>query len=843
MTDELTKPIYEKDYVLNSSDEWIAWLTSQEKQRISIYSLSPDELIAAYRRERQIARDYQGREILELLQNANDAAAEINSRSKVKLILSQGGLIIANTGRPFTVGGVQSLRISDLSPKRNKKNLIGNKGLGFRAVLNWSHQPLILSGALSLSYSSEKNLEIFESLKTRSPFLQRIIEEEQSRADEIILPALAFPAFINNGDKHQIYKLCSELRLQGYDTVIGMPFDKTTSFANAKNEIKLLKPEILLFTDNIEEFSIIAPNKNEIVWKVINQEGQMKSIEVFSSDLEKPTLVRKWHIFKKSDKVPSDYLDEYKDTLQEYEIVIAVPDKKEDLTESMSLFSFFPTEVSFPYPVVCHATLELETNRKHPEASDVNKFIIKEIATLLADVAECQSDDADLWCKARILARTKDIDPLMVGLGFKERLLVEARDRKILPTLAHSYMNPKEIQVINAEDLSWLPAESFYDILLPTQDVNINTLIKELSIRELPESEFRDRLNSIVFTDLESRSRVIGGLVSNNIVPLNPPPALLLDDTDKIIPPSARIYLSPIDSAKKFEIPDWLNLRFINSNLRALLLSYFRITDQRELRQKLSSFEVSEYALSNIASAIIAEARRRIKTETEKTKAYIQDTLVALFVMFAETDNPPKLLETSGIPLPNKKGTFTDARALYFSANYASNGDLMETLYGNGCPENLIAAPEDFELGFNGTDLVYNRFLKWLGVADLPREVTIDNAERAFRDHVLDSLKYPFNMEDYFTSSKDDLKGASLWKIKAIDKLDVILDSDPAAILTWLAIDSRASKWRYFDSENAILRDCRGNDRNYRCYWGGELPSYIHWKIKNSEWLPVSEDR
>ena len=155
--------MYEKDHVLNSSDEWIAWLSLQEEQRIHSYSLVPDQLIADYRRERQITRDYQGREILELLQNANDAAAEKNTKGKVKLILSQDRLIIANTGRPFTIGGVQSLRISDLSPKRNKKNLIGNKGLGFRAVLNWSRNPLILSGALSLTYSAQKNADIFKA--------------------------------------------------------------------------------------------------------------------------------------------------------------------------------------------------------------------------------------------------------------------------------------------------------------------------------------------------------------------------------------------------------------------------------------------------------------------------------------------------------------------------------------------------------------------------------------------------------------------------------------------------------------------------------------------------------
>jgi hypothetical protein len=834
--------MYEKDHVLDSPNDWIAWLSLEEENRINIYTLSPDELIAAYRREREITRDYQGREILELLQNANDAAAENNSKGKVKLILSQEGLIIANTGRPFSIGGVQSLRISDLSPKKNKKYLIGNKGLGFRAVLNWSRKPLILSGALSLTYSAQKNADIFKALKSRDPLLKRRIEEEQNRDDEIILPALAFPAFINNGHAHQIYDLCEELRYQDYDTVIGMPFDNPASFVTAKNEISLLKPEILLFTDNIEEFSITLPDQNEIVWKIINQEGHTKNIEVSLGDVENPPEPRKWHIFKNSDKVPPDYLDEHTDTLQEYEIIIAVPDRKEDLPEPMTLFSFFPTEVLFPYPVVCHATLELETNRKHPQASGVNKFIIEEIATLLASVAECQNNNTDPWCKARILARTRDIDPLMVRLGFRERLVSEAKDRNILPTLAQCHMKPTDIKVIEAKDLSWLPSEYFSDIVLPVQNRHINTLINDLTIKKLPEGEFRDRLNSIVFTDLDNRAQVITGLIKNDIVPKDPAPNLLVDESNRIIPHTARIYLPSIESAKVFKVPRWLNLRFINNELRRCLASYLPTADQRELRQKLSHFRVNEYALANIASAIIAEVKRRIAVKPEKTKQYIREALIALFQMFPEDADPPKLEETTGIPLPNKKGFFTDARSLYFSASYASNGDLLEALYGHCCPKNLIAGPEDFELGFSGVNPLYNRFFKWLGVADLPRETVAEHAEESYLGYVLDSLKYPCNFGEYFTTSREDVKRPRLNKIKSIDHIEGILESDPAAILTWLAIDDRASKWRYQDEERATLTDRRGNDFNYR-YYTGVLPSYVHWKIKNVEWLPVREDR
>jgi len=834
--------MYKKDDVFDSTDEWVAWLLSQEDQRINIYLISPDQLIADYRRERQITRDYQGREILELLQNANDAAAEKDIKGKVKLILSQDGLVIANTGKPFTVGGVQSLRISDLSPKRNKKYLIGNKGLGFRAVLNWSHKPLILSGALSLTYSARKNEEVLKALKAKDLFLKRRIEEEQRHLGDIILPSLAFPSFINNGHDHLLFDLCEKLRRQDYDTVIGMPFDNPDSYVTAKNEIDLLKPEILLFTDNIEELSLTLPDQKDIVWRIVDQGKDTKSIQVSSGDQENPPEPHKWHIFKKSEKVPPDYLEEHNDSLQEYEIVIAIPDRKEDLPGSMPLFSFFPTEVLFPYPVVCHATLELETNRKHPQASSVNKFIFKEIASLLASVAESQNNYADPWCKVRILARTRDLDPLMLRVDFREHLLTEARKRNILPTLSLCYLKSTETKRIEAKDLSWLPVVPFADIILPAQNKHIKTLLDDLAVDDLPEDEFRERLNSIVFTDLDHRAQVITGLITNDIVPTEPAPDLLVDESSRIIPHSARIYLPPIDSAKKFDIPIWLNLRLINNDFRELLAKYLHSADQRDLRQKLSKFRVNEYALANIASAIIAEVRRRIAAEPEKTKQYIQETLIALFLMFPEDADPPKLEETTGIPLPNKKGSFTNARSMYFSAGYSANGDLLESLYRHCCPENLIAAPEDFDLGFKGTDPVYNRFLKWLGVADLPRETIIEQAEPVYLDYILDSLKYPCHFAEYYTSSREDVKRPRISKIKSIDNIAGILKSDPAAILTWLALDERANKWRYQDEERATLSDRRGNDFNYR-YYTGVLPSYVHWKIKNTEWLPVNENR
>ena len=76
--------------------DWFDWLNRQEDTRRKVYFTEPEQLIAAFRREQAITRDYEGREILELLQNANDAAADQGKKSDVLIELSDHGLIVAN---------------------------------------------------------------------------------------------------------------------------------------------------------------------------------------------------------------------------------------------------------------------------------------------------------------------------------------------------------------------------------------------------------------------------------------------------------------------------------------------------------------------------------------------------------------------------------------------------------------------------------------------------------------------------------------------------------------------------------------------------------------------------
>ena len=97
------------------------------------YKQSKEIALAFSNNERQIVNGYQGRQLLEMLQNADDSGA-----TEVAINFSDDTLTISDNGRGFSLEGIQSLFIPNCSSKANSSDNIGNKGIGFRSILNWS---------------------------------------------------------------------------------------------------------------------------------------------------------------------------------------------------------------------------------------------------------------------------------------------------------------------------------------------------------------------------------------------------------------------------------------------------------------------------------------------------------------------------------------------------------------------------------------------------------------------------------------------------------------------------------------------------------------------------------
>lgn len=97
--------------------------------------------------ERYMAESYDGRTLIELLQNADDAGAK-------RLIVRSVGssLVVANDGRPFSEQDLISICRSGSSSKRRGQN-IGYRGVGFKSATTISSEIIIHSAGMFFTFS------------------------------------------------------------------------------------------------------------------------------------------------------------------------------------------------------------------------------------------------------------------------------------------------------------------------------------------------------------------------------------------------------------------------------------------------------------------------------------------------------------------------------------------------------------------------------------------------------------------------------------------------------------------------------------------------------------------
>src|SRR4051794_17264279 len=99
---------------------------------------------------------YRDRLLIELAQNAADAAVRAGMPGRLRLELSGDTLRAANTGAPLDADGVQGLTTLRASAKRDDAGTVGRFGVGFAAVLAVSDEPAVVSTEGGVRFSAER---------------------------------------------------------------------------------------------------------------------------------------------------------------------------------------------------------------------------------------------------------------------------------------------------------------------------------------------------------------------------------------------------------------------------------------------------------------------------------------------------------------------------------------------------------------------------------------------------------------------------------------------------------------------------------------------------------------
>ncbi|MGW3599433.1 sacsin N-terminal ATP-binding-like domain-containing protein, partial [Streptomyces sp. NPDC005167] len=155
---------------------------------------------------------YRDRLVVELAQNAADAAARAGVPGRLRLTLHPGDagnavLAAANTGAPLDATGVESLSTLRASAKREgHESAVGRFGVGFAAVLAVSDEPAVVGRHGGVRWSLAEARGLARQAAVGSPGLG---DELRRRDGHVPLLRLPLPAEGTAPD--------------GYDTVVVLP--------------------------------------------------------------------------------------------------------------------------------------------------------------------------------------------------------------------------------------------------------------------------------------------------------------------------------------------------------------------------------------------------------------------------------------------------------------------------------------------------------------------------------------------------------------------------------------------------------------------------------------------
>lgn len=822
--------------------DWQVWLASRRELTCQVYTIKPEQLVADYRREHAITRDYEGREILELLQNASDAARTANEPGRVYIELSSAGLVVANTGEPFTRGGLMSLQTADLSPKRDRKrSLIGNKGLGFRSILNWSRQPIILSGSLQLAYSSTHAATVIEELASRAPEIAKAIEKEVSAGNRPV-PLLPFPMWLENlvvsmdSNTHALLERCQLLRNSGYVTAIGMPFDREESYQNALIQLRELQPEFLLFSEAICELTVCCDQLEPTTWSREEENLEWVVLNVAAGDVSSRT---RWRLFKKCGEIPAELLHDEADH-DVFSIVVALPE--DGLAKPANLYSFFPTSVQLPLPVLCHATLELEQNRKHLQQNEANKYILSAIANVVLEIAQLISSvEENQWRGIDIIKPNRDF-PL--DLSTLERQLIKgAGTKKIIPILSGQVVRPNEAFGLPGAAADWLPVRSFGNVAA-ARDSSDLSLFCRLGVLDLSVQDFKQRISGMSDLSVIERGSLVAGIIRNRLQADYHDTAILIDSGGQCITQDDRVFLPGEHAGHHKALPQWARVKLLNGELWEEINFKLDTGRVRDTRRLLESFGVQEYALGNLIRGLVSSSNRvidEIPTTEGDVRRELLATLFDLFPIDLPKEKRPSFPDNATVFVPNQAGAWSPADQTYIGAGYSISGGVMQELLTRH-PEKLIVGPNDLTVSAPRAPSILREFLVWVGVHEWPREVELKYVPQKFVEYVLQRIEYPAVFEDGFVyQSSAEIERPRLERVISLDQFDSILSAKPAVVLAWLAHDHRAARWSDYAEQNGRL-NCLPASKQHTRRFLGKLPSYVHWLIKTTSWLRDSYD-
>lgn len=314
---------------------------------------------------------YRDRLVVELAQNAADAAARAGAEGRLALTLKDGVLAAANTGAPLDATGVESLSTLRASAKReDTEGAVGRFGVGFAAVLAVSDEPAVVGRSGGVRWSLGDARLAAADTALHSPALG----DELRRRDGHV-PLLRLP-FAAEGQAPE-----------SYDTVVILPLRDPAAAALAARLLDEIDDTLLLALPGLAEVTVTTDAGTRVL-----RRGAEDAYTVVTDSAREPAGLR-WRTVTRGGALDPGLLADrpVEERLRpHWSLTWAVPVDAAGAPQKPHsapvLHAPTPSDEALGVPALLIGTFPLDTARRHVAPGPLTDFLTGRAADAYAEL-------------------------------------------------------------------------------------------------------------------------------------------------------------------------------------------------------------------------------------------------------------------------------------------------------------------------------------------------------------------------------------------------------------------------------------------------------------------------
>ncbi len=771
------------------------------KQLIEGCFSDPTRVLEDYKGEMSNMAEYRGREILELVQNAVDELTEEKRNIRIEFNTKDKILRVCNNGNVFTESGFTALMYSRISPKFENDDYIGNKGTGFKSILNWADQIKIFSGELAVLFSKQVAQETFNSLLGEKYFGQNKKLKEIYQPDgENEVATLKFPK-------------CIQPQKNEFDTTIEIKI-KDEYVEDVKKQINLINSKTILFLKKLQKMEIDVDGEKVLFEKNEKIKDKLQKIQEVTIDRNGEKI--SWLVLSKKGIVQAEG--------KEKSFSISVAYNEKEVRDNNTLYCFFKTSVELPIGLVVHATVDLDGGREHLLNKPHNDIILQEIFSLSLNLAKYINQNKVDYGIIDLIRLRGNFDSYFTEKGLDKKYYDLLKSDEIFPTVNNEYISLKDVRFYSTTKSRHCPWSQvvcgigFENLLQLAENEEIDKFMLKLLDgyeRAYYYQSLCEKVNQNVDNyknDISRMAKLCKFFIQDFETDLKNSlrPNIVLDEQNNLIGKDRVVFIQP--AKEDVQLPTFAKISYTSKELTNKLKEEFNITDVVNLAQKLNPLNIKRYDIDELVRNVFEELKKHKTNQFEENK----QAIIWLFQL-----NKSKSIDwvktRDVITLPTSNKGVKLAKTLYFNSTY--DEEMMEKLVGD--KDCYVLNFDEFGLP-DEEKSSFKFLLTQLGVAKTPRVVQ----------------KEVYDIEWCKEKSKiSDLKQLSVLSYEYLD--EVLTRADTTDIIKWIFEDSKLKANIELKTRNEGYKKPHYTNFKYDL----ELPAYLNHVFTNSRWIEINGKR